>query len=64
MTARDGSTALVYLELQLLGAVHGHPSEVREVGRHRWGEPQRLRHYMIQPLVELYGGFMVVLKVS
>jgi hypothetical protein len=21
-------------------------------------------HYMIQPLVELYGGFMVVLKVS
>jgi hypothetical protein len=34
-----------------------------EAGR-RVRERDDLYHYMIQPLVELYGGFMVVLKVS
>jgi hypothetical protein len=36
----------------------------RRAGGARGGAGQQVRHYMNQPLVELYGGCMVVLKVS
>jgi hypothetical protein len=41
----------------------GDIAEQRERSR-RMFEEKRVRHYMTQPLVELYGGCMVVLKVS
>jgi hypothetical protein len=46
--------------------VRGFPAECEEVRKKRGVDAVRdfLLRYMIQPLVELYGGCMVVLKVS
>jgi hypothetical protein len=44
--------------------IEGVPELQLEAGSGAWKASSSTRHYMTQPLVELYGGCMVVLKVS